>query len=223
MSDRIQIGLVTDHPIFRTGLTEALGASRTLAVAAHGRTAEDAFRVASDAALDIILLEIEIAGLGLDAVEAICRMKPRARLVILTAIDDEAAMIDALRFGARGYILKDITGTDLIRAIESVHRGEYYVTPALVSRVLPRLLHRNENMLGNKDLLTSREQQVLSCLSSGLTNREIASRLGLSIKTVKQHVMLLFAKLGVRNRVEATAVLHKANSSRLHAKDHWAH
>jgi DNA-binding NarL/FixJ family response regulator len=147
-------------------------------------------------------------------VRALCGAKPGTKVVVLTAIEDEVAIIDALRLGARGYILKEITGADLRHAIEAVHRGQYYITPALLSRVLPQLLTRNEAQIVSRDLngLTSRERQVLSGLCDGLTNQEIAGTLGLSVKTVKQHTTLLFAKLGVRNRVEATAVLHDADA-----------
>lgn len=214
MRNSIRVGLITDHPIFRTGLTEGLRAAGHLAVVAHGRSARDALQMAADATLDILLLEIEIPGVGIDAVGLICQTKRNAKLVVLTAVDDDSLMIDALRLGARGYILKVITGADLIGAIEAVHRGEHYITPVLASRVLPRLLARAESHVANRHLngLTLRERQVLGYLSGGLTNQEIAHKLGLSVKTVKQHKTLLFAKIGVRNRVEATAVLHDAQS-----------
>jgi two-component system, NarL family, nitrate/nitrite response regulator NarL len=212
--DSIRIGLITDHPIFRTGLTQGLRAAGHIAVVAHGQSARDAFQMAADATLDILLIEIEIPGVGIDAVGSICQVKGNAKVVVLTAADDDALMINALRLGARGYILKLITGTDLIAAIEAIHRGEHYITPMLASRALPRLLARVETQTANRHLsgLTSRERQVLSHLSNGLTNQEIALKLGLSVKTVKQHKTLLFAKIGVRNRVEATAVLHDAQS-----------
>jgi DNA-binding NarL/FixJ family response regulator len=214
MRNSIRIGLVTDHPIFRTGLTEGLRGAGHLAVVAHGRSAQDAFQMAADATLDILLLEIEIPGVEIGAVGSICQTKCNAKVVVLTGVDNEALMMDALRLGARGYILKVITGADLIAAIEAVHRGEHYITPMLASRVLPRLLARTESQIANRHLngLTSRERQVLGYLSSGLTNQEIALKLGLSVKTVKQHKTLLFAKIGVRNRVEATAVLHDAQA-----------
>lgn len=214
MRSSIRIGLITEHPIFRTGVSEAIGTARNLAIVAHGQNVQDAFRMASDPTLDILLLEIEIPGIGIDAVGSICQSASSAKVVILTAVDDEVVIIDALRHGARGYILKVITGADLIGAIEAIHRGEYYITPALASRVLPRLLARPEPHASGRHLhsLTSRERQVLSHLSSGLTNREIALKLGLSIKTIKQHKTLLFAKIGVRNRVEATAILHEVHA-----------
>lgn len=210
----VRIGLVTEHPIFRTGVTEAIGTTGNLAVVAHGRSMQDAVEMASDETLDILLLEIEAPGIGVDAVRSICQRAGTAKVVVLTAVDDEVMIIDALRLGARGYILKVITGADLISAIEAVHRGEYYITPALASRVVPRLLARVETQTASKHLhnLTSRERQVLTHLSSGLTNREIALKLGLSVKTVKQHKTLLFAKIGVRNRVEATAIMHEVHT-----------
>ena len=208
MRRSVRVGLITEHPIFRTGVTAAIEATGNLAVVAHGQSVQDAFRMASDATLDILLLEIEIPGVGIDAVGSICQGARAAKVVVLTAVDDEAVIIDALRVGARGYILKVITGAELISAIQAVHRGEYYITPALASRMVPRLLARAETPAASRPLhsLTSRERQVLSHLSSGLTNREIALKLGLSVKTVKQHKTLLFAKIGVRNRVEATAI-----------------
>jgi two-component system, NarL family, nitrate/nitrite response regulator NarL len=214
MFSSIRIGLVSDQPIFRTGLSEALRVSENFAVVAHGQTAEDAYRMAADASLDILLLEIEIPGIGTGAVRAICGAKPGTKVVVLTAVDSEGAIIDALRLGARGYILKEITGADLRHALEAVHGGQYYVTPTLLSRVLPHLLTRNEAPIVTRDLngLTARERQVLGGLCRGLTNQEIAAALGLSVKTVKQHTTLLFAKLGVRNRVEATAALHDADA-----------
>ena len=213
MCSCIRIGLVADHPLFREGLTEALGASANLTIVAQGRTADDALRMATDATLDILLLEIEISGNGIDAVRAIRGAKCKVNVVILTAFDNEELVIEALRAGAQGYILKNVTGADLIRAIEFIHRGEPHVTPALASRILSRLVTRRDALFANRDLigLTSRERQVLSHLSRGLTNREIALQLGISIKTVKQHTMVVFSKMGVRNRVEATAALRNTN------------
>jgi two-component system nitrate/nitrite response regulator NarL len=221
----VRIGLITEHPIFRTGVTEAIGATGHLAVLSHGRTMQDALEMVSDPSLDILLLEIEASGVGVEAVGAICQSASTAKVVVLTAIEDEGMIIDALRLGARGYILKVITGADLISAIEAVHRGEYYITPVLASRVVPRLLARAETQAASRHLqnLTSRERQVLSHLSSGLTNREIALKLGLSVKTVKQHKTLLFAKIGVRNRVEATAILHEVHAGAPARESSFAH
>jgi two-component system, NarL family, nitrate/nitrite response regulator NarL len=214
MRNPIRIGLVTGHPMFCEGLTHAIGASANLSVVAQGENAADAFRIAEDASLDILLLEIEIPGVGVDALGSIFRAKCKARVIVLTALDDEALLIDALRAGARGYLLKDITGADLIYAIECVHRGQPQITPALAARALSSLATRHATLPDRKlGQLTARELQVLTYLSQGLTNREIGLKLGINVKTVKHHTVLLFAKLGVRNRVEAASTLRNGASS----------
>jgi two-component system nitrate/nitrite response regulator NarL len=208
----IRIGLVAIHPLFRVGVTRAIGASENLTIAAQGETAEDAFRIAQKVNLDILLLEIEVPGMGVDEIRFIAREKCNAKVIVLTASSDEAQLIHALRAGAMGYLLKDVTGADLIRAIECVHRGEPHITPALAMRALGHLTTQRDELVQ----LSTREQEVLTYLSQGLTNREIGSKLGLHIKTVKYHTVLLFAKLGVRNRVEAAAKLRKGASNMVH-------
>jgi DNA-binding NarL/FixJ family response regulator len=224
MRSPIRIGFVTDHPIFYEGATKAIEASANLTVVAKGRTAADAILIARDATLNILLLEIEIPGMGIDAVRTICRAKPNARVIVLTALGDEGLVVDALQAGAQGYLLKDVTGADLRHAIESVHRGEPHVTPVLACRALSRLarpatLFTSSKLVG----LTAREQQVLRYMAQGLSNREIGLKLGIAVKTVKHHTVLLFAKLGVRNRVEATAVLHNATASVVHVEGRLTH
>jgi DNA-binding NarL/FixJ family response regulator len=199
--------------LFRVGLTEAIGASENLTVVAQGETAEDAFRMAQKVSLDILLLEIDMPGMGVDEIRLIAREKCNTKVIVLTASSDEALLIDALRAGAMGYLLKDVTRADLIRAIDCVHRGEPHVTPALAMCALSRLVAQRDDELVQ---LSTREQEVLSYLSQGLTNREIGSKLGLHIKTIKYHTVLLFAKLGVRNRVEAAAKLRKGASNMVH-------
>src|SRR5262245_47779460 len=215
VQSRIRVGVVADHPLVRQGLNQALGAAARLAVVAEGGTADDAIAMANGAALDILLLEIEIPGNGIVAARAISRTKCDTKVIILTASDEEEPVIDALRAGAQGYILKDVTGADLIGAIESVHRGAPYITPALASRLVSHLATCHGTLLAKRDMvrLSPRERQVLSHLSEGLTSREMASQLGVSVKTIKKHKTLLFSKLGVRNRVEAAALLRDGSAA----------
>lgn len=224
MRNPIRVGLITDHPIFCAGFTKAIGACANLAVVAEGRTAADALRIAKDAMLDILFLEIEIPGIGIDGVRAICQAKCNTKVIVLTALDDEVLAVDVLGAGAQGYLLKELTGADLIRAIESAHRGELQITPALASRALSHLVKRRATLF-SRDLvaLTDRERELLSCLSQGLTNREIGLKLGINVKTVKYHAGRLFAKMGVRNRVEATTVLCNASSSMVPGGARLAH
>jgi two-component system, NarL family, nitrate/nitrite response regulator NarL len=214
VDSRIRIGLVDDHPIFRAGVIHALSASANLTVVAEGRNAEDALRMAADGMLDVLLLGHEACSNGVATTRAICRTGCRPKVLLLTSSDDEDLVVEALRAGAQGYLHKDVSGFDLIRAIETIHRGEAHVAPTLASRLLLRLIAgpRTRGTGGDgADLvrLTARERQVLELLAEGFTNREIAAKLGVSIKTVKQFTMLIFSKLGVRNRVEATIALRR--------------
>jgi DNA-binding NarL/FixJ family response regulator len=169
MSYPIRIGLVAIHPLFRVGLANAIGASQNLTVVTEGETAEDAFRIAKRMTLDILLLEIEMPGMGVDAIRLIARAKCNAKVIVLTALCDEVLLIGALRAGAKGYLLKDVTGAELRRAIESVHGGEPQITPALATRALSLLAARDAGPVE----LSGREWEVLTYLSEGLTNSEI--------------------------------------------------
>jgi len=168
--------------------------------------------------LDVLLLGLEACGNSIETARTIRHTQSKTKIVILTSSDDEDLVLDALRAGVHGYVHKEVSGAELIRAIESIHRGEPHVAPALASRLLSRLVTGGRTLPAaqeSTDLirLTSRERQVLDLISEGLTNREIAIRLGISVKTIKQFTMLIFSKMGVRNRVEATIALRKSNGT----------
>jgi len=225
VGDHIRIGVVDDDPIFRTGVAHTLRASPNLAVVAEGATAADALKMAAGDTLDILILAAEIRGNSLEIARAIRDMDSEAKIVILTASDDAKLVPDAIRAGARGYILKDVSKIDLIHAIESIYRGERHITPALASRLLWHLIPQgtapSANGKSNDAIrLTSRERQVLGLLSEGLTNQEIASKLGISVLTIKQFTNLIYSKMGVRNRMEAAAALRKSRQQHAHRTGH---
>jgi two-component system, NarL family, nitrate/nitrite response regulator NarL len=224
VKDAIRVGLVDDHPLYRTGVVQALHKTRNIRIVTEGGKLQDAIAMAADPALDILLLEIGVAGQGIETARAVSQFGPHAKLVILTASDNEDLLVQALKAGAQGFILKDVTGAELASAIEAVHRGQPYISPALASRLVSRIATAANGSMAlaaeqtpSRVDLTSREREVLDCLSQGLTNREIALHLGISIKTIKQHTMLLFSKLKVRNRVEAIIALRKSDLSRTFA------
>jgi DNA-binding NarL/FixJ family response regulator len=215
VGDSIRIGVVDDDPIFRAGVVHTLRASPNLALIAEGGTAADARKMAAGNTLDILILATEIRGDSLETARAIRQMDSKVKVVILTVSDDAELVSDAIRAGARGYILKDVSKIDLIHAIESIYRGERHITPALASRLLWHLIPQGPaplaNGKGNDPIrLTSRERQVLGLLSEGLTNQEIALKLGISVLTIKQFTNLIYSKMGVRNRTEAAAALRKS-------------
>jgi two-component system nitrate/nitrite response regulator NarL len=207
--DRIKIAVIDAHPLYRQGLANAIAGS-PLVLVAEGGTADEAQRAVQKGKPDILLLDITVPGDGRGAAQHILRTRSNLKVVILTASDHEEDVADALRIGVHGYILKDVSGPELVSAIEAIHRGEPYVTPSLASRLLMRSRGRPFVMQGSADVdLTNRDKQILGYLAKGLTNQEIAHSLGINIRTVKHHLTQVFRKMRVRNRVEATLEAQK--------------
>lgn len=195
--------MVDGHPLYRQGLANVIDGSR-LVLVAEGGTADDARRAVQTGKPDILLMDIGVAGDGIGAIEDVLRVRPTLKVVVLTASDDEQDVADALRVGACGYILKDVSGPELIKALEIIHRGEPYITPALASRLLMQSKGRPLSVQKVKDVgLTLRDKQILGYLAKGLTNQEIARSLGVNVRTIKHYLTQVFRKMRVRNRVEA--------------------
>jgi len=203
VADLIKVAVVDAQPLYREGLAHALAGSG-LVLVAEGATADDTREAVEKSKPDILLLDIRVPGDALGAAENILRQRPSLKVVILTACDDEVEVTDALRLGVHGYILKDVSGPELISAIETIHRGEPYITPALASRLLMRGRGRPQTAAGNGAVdLTARDKELLGYLAKGLTNQEIARSLGMNVRTVKHYLTQVFRKMRVRNRVEA--------------------
>ena len=215
MSDMIQIIIVDDHPIFRDGVVKTLEAEPDIEIVGQATSAEEAERHAGELLPDLILLDITIPGGGLHAAKAIAASSPFAKIVMLTASEAEDDVLAALKAGARGYILKGVSGRDLVKIIRSVHAGEAYVTPSLAASLLSDMQEGSRGC-GQEpsplDELTEREHQILKKLASGLSNKEIAQQLALSEKTVKHYMTNILQKLQVRNRVEAALLAQKAGT-----------
>lgn len=206
MSDRIQIVIIDDHPLFRDGVLQTLRAEPDIDIVGQGTTAKEAIELAGELLPDIILLDITIPGGGLAAAQAIAAQVPVTRIVMLTASGAEEDVLTALKAGARGYILKGVSGDELIKIVRDVYAGEAYVTPTLAASLLSDM---RGGVAGQKptssplDELTDREKQILERVASGLSNKEIAQQLFLSEKTIKHYMTNILQKLQVRNRVEA--------------------
>jgi two-component system nitrate/nitrite response regulator NarL len=203
MSKPIRIVVIDSHPIFRQGVIRTIGRSDGMALVGEGTTAADAQRLASDKQPDIIILDIAIRD-GLDVVGEMAALG--VKCLILTALDDVLSVSNALAAGANGYILKGVSGLELIGALKAVQGGQPYVTAELAVRLLIGV--KGKSLVPKRDAkvqaaLTYREQQVLEHITKGYTNQEIAERLGLTIGTIKYYLSQLFKKLHVRNRVQA--------------------
>jgi DNA-binding NarL/FixJ family response regulator len=212
MSDNIAIVIVDDHPLFREGVANTLRAARDFQIVGQGDTAEAAIGLASDLRPDIMLLDIDIPGSGLQAAERIAAACPVTKLVVLTVSADEEHLLAALKAGAQAYILKGVAARELVSILRGVAAGEVYVPPTLAASLLRELtgaLSLSRRPTGPLDALTEREEQILEGVAAGLSNKAIGQHLYLSEQTVKHYVTNILQKLHVHNRVEAALLAQK--------------
>ena len=209
--DVIRIAVFDDHPLYREGVVATLNAQPDLSVVGQGNNAREAIMVAEAELPDVILLDIQMPGDGLQAVDAIATACPVTKTMLLTVSEDEEDVLKAFRLGARAYVLKGVSGEELIGIIRSVFAGEVYVTPALASRVLAEMSEITPDSTGSLiESLSTRERQILEGVASGDSNKEIAYRHKISEKTVKHYMTNIMQKLQARNRVEAALYAHDA-------------
>ena len=206
MSDKIQVVIVDDHPLFRDGLIQTLKAEPDIEIVGQAGSAGEAIELVAELVPDVVLLDITIPGSGLKAAQNIAASSPITKIIMLTASEAEEDVLTALKAGARGYILKGVSGPELVKIVRNVNAGEAYVTPHLAASLLTEMNGgpaSRRSTSGPLDELTERERQILEQLAAGSSNKEIAQRLFLSEKTVKHYMTNILQKLHVRNRVEA--------------------
>lgn len=211
-SDKLHVVIVDDHALFREGLTTILGAQADIEVVGQGGTAQDAVRLARDLLPEIILLDIDMPGGGLEAAQVIADDCPVTKIAVLTASEEDDHLIKALKIGARAFILKGVAARELIRILHAVAAGESYVPPALAASLLlelhePEARKETQNPINE---LTEREREILENLAQGMSNKEIGEKLFLSEKTVKHYMTNILQKLQVRNRVEAALLAQRS-------------
>jgi DNA-binding NarL/FixJ family response regulator len=210
MTEKIQLLIVDDHPLFREGVIQTLRAEPDIEIVGEATTASEAVRLAGELLPDIILLDITIPGGGLNAAQTIAATLPVTKIVMLTASEAEEDVLTALKSGARGYILKGVSSRELVKIVRDVQAGEAYVTPSLAASLLSEMKNGPSPSARPAthplDELTERESQILERVAAGLSNKEIAQQLFLSEKTVKHYMTNILNKLQVRNRVEAALI-----------------
>lgn len=202
---RLRIVLVDDHPVVRAGLRAMLAEDAGIRVVDEAGDGQDAIeRVARSAAhgepADLVLMDLQL-GAGMDGVEATRRLRERCPdlpVLILTTYDTEADILAAVDAGASGYMLKDAAPTDIHRAIRDAAAGRTAVAPEVAARLMGR-------MRTGATSLSSREVELIELLAAGMSNKEIARRLFISVATVKTHLVHMYRKLGAENRTAAVA------------------
>jgi two-component system, NarL family, nitrate/nitrite response regulator NarL len=209
MTIPIRTAIVDDHPLFREGVAKLLARTPGVEIVADGSTAVDAVNIARELVPDVLLLDLKLPDDGARAASTIAREHPSVRIVILTASDSDSDVAAMLQLGVHGYLLKGCTGQEIVRAVQRVHAGEFYVTPSLATRLLTEMSTPAAQAGDGSEELSSREEIILAQVSKGLTNKEIARALNLREKTVKHYMTNIMQKLGVRNRLEAVLMGQK--------------
>lgn len=202
-----RIVLVDDHEVVRLGLRALLERHPQFEVVGEAGTAKESIELAARIKPDVILMDIRLPGTsGIEACEAITKENSAVKVIMLTSYAEDEMLFSAIRAGASGYVLKQIGGEDLIKAIESVGRGEAMLDSAVTQRVFQEVRRAvKEEEASAFANLSQQEKHVLLSVSEGRTNREIAKALYLGEGTVRNYVSSILSKLGVSNRAEAAA------------------
>ena len=196
----IRILLVDDHAVVRQGLKMFLELDPELEVVGEASDGEEALSKVTELLPDVVLMDLLMPRMnGIEAIRQLRQMHPQVNALALTSVLDDRSVVDAIRSGAAGYLLKDTGAEDLCRAIHSVHQGKVQLSPEAAARLV-REVCTDEPQL---ETLTGRERDVLHLLAAGASNKEIAAKLTLAEKTVKNHVSNLLSKLGLQSRMQA--------------------
>lgn len=214
--DPVRVFLLDDHEIVRAGLREMIESAGGFEVVGEAGTAAEALRQIPRLAPDVAVLDVRLPDAsGVDVCRDLHAAMPAVGCLMLSAYNDDDALFEAIMAGAAGYVLKQLRGGDLVDAIRRVAAGHSLLDPAVTTRVLDRI------RLGTSaddalELLTDQERRVLDFIGEGLTNRQIASQLQLSEKSVKNSVSSLLSKLGMHRRTEAAIYVARAGERSRH-------
>jgi DNA-binding NarL/FixJ family response regulator len=199
----VRVFLLDDHEVVRRGVRDLLEAQEDFEVVGEAGTAEEGLARIPPTHPDVAIIDMRLPdGNGVEVCREVRSEHPEIHCLILTSFSDDEALFDAIMAGAAGYLLKQIKGTDLVDAVRRVSSGQSLLDPQVTARVLERL-RRGPEEDERLARLTDQERRILDLIAEGLTNRQIAERIFLAEKTVKNYVSNLLAKLGMERRTEA--------------------
>ena len=205
----LRVMLVDDHQVVRDGIKLLLASVDDVVVCAEAATVHDAIAIAAQALPDVIVMDVRLSdGSGIEATRDIRAARPQTQVLMLTSFADDEALFASIMAGASGYVLKQIGGTDLVDAVRRVAAGQSLIDPSLTAKVLDRVRNgpaQHEELAA----LTDQERKILALVAEGLTNRQIAERMFLAEKTVKNYVSSILAKLGLERRTQAAVLASK--------------
>jgi len=209
---KVRVLIVDDHPVAREGFRMMLSTAQNMEVVGEASDGLEAIALVAEKEPDVVLMDLRMPNLdGLEATRRIKAERPHIAVIMLTIYDNEDYVIEAIRAGASGYLLKDTSGELLIHAIQAVNNGATLIKTSLLSEVISGLLSSNAKhakagppSTNGMDELTDREQEILKLVAEGYTNKEIGKQLGLAEDTIKKHVQSIIAKLGASGRTHAT-------------------
>ena len=205
----LRVLLVDDHEVVRDGVRALLQATDDIIVTAEAASVREAVDEADRARPDVVVMDVRLVdGSGIEATREIRAKHPKTAVIMLTSFADDEALFASIMAGASGYVLKQVKGGELVRAIRTVGKGESLLDPAVTKSVLDRL-RKGKHLLRDEKLarLSPQEERILSAVADGKTNKEIGDELHLAEKTVKNYVSSILSKLEVARRAEAAAYL----------------
>ncbi len=204
-TSKIRVLIADDHPLFRDGMRGLLDSEGDVEVVGEARTGEEALELAEELLPDVILMDIKMPGInGIEATREVLNRSPHIGVLVVTMFEDDDSVFAAMRAGARGYLLKDARGDEVLGAIRAVAGGQAIFGPGIARRLTNFFASGGPNVPPRAfPELTAREEEILALVASGYGNPEIAERLFLSLKTVQNHVSNIFAKLRVADRTQA--------------------
>ena len=204
--EKIKILLAEDHVVVRQGTRQLLEREQDLEVVGEAGDGEEAVRLASQLKPDVVIMDVAMPKLnGIEATKQIKALLPSAAVLILSGYDYDEYIFGLLEAGAAGYLLKDVSGDELIGAIRAVYAGEPVLHPVVARKLMARVKSQVSTTAeaGSQELLTQRELEVLKLAAKGMSNKDIAEALNISVRTVQAHLRDIFNRLGVGSRSEA--------------------